>query len=96
MSERLGNVSLWKGDGGKSPVLKGNFVAHRNIMAGEEIDIALWRNSSNNDKAPHLTGKVQDKWVPKQKSGTQSRDDWGSGPQSAEDVVKDFDDSIPW
>jgi len=89
MSERLGNASLWKGEGGRAPVLSGNFVAHRNIREGEVIDIALWRNKSDNEKAPYLTGKVQDKWVPQERTGTMSRAD-----HAAKDVVDDFDDNL--
>jgi len=96
MTDRLGNVSLWKGEGGKLPVLRGNFVAHRNIREGETIDIAVWRNQSDNEKAPYLTGKVQDRWVPKDKPGTQSREEYGRGPQSAAQVADDFDDDIPF
>lgn len=57
--------------------------AHRDIRAGEEFEIALWENASANPKAPDYTGKVQDKYVPPQRSSQPA-------PKT------DFDDSIPF
>jgi len=107
--DNTGKVSLWAQKKAKegAPVFKGKLYAHRAYQQGEEIEIALWSNpkanpqrADYNSDAPRFTGKVQDKWVNPRQSGTQSRDDYdrsqAGGPQSAEDVVKDFDDSIPW
>jgi len=62
----LGQAALWKGKGDnpKAPALKGNFVAHRNIKAGEEIDLAFWKADGTNSNAPVLKGKCSDKFVP--------------------------------
>lgn len=62
--DNKGEIALWgkrDGAGESAPVLKGSFYAHRDIKAGEQIDVALWRNESKNPKAPILTGKVSDK-----------------------------------
>ena len=63
-----GQVALWSNEnyqaGGSHPRLKGNFVAHRDIVAGETIDVALWDSNSENPKAPSLKGKVSDKFEP--------------------------------
>lgn len=63
--DNTGKVSMWSNEkyvaGGTQPRLKGTLYAHRDYKAGEPIDIALWDNSSENPKAPALTGKVEDK-----------------------------------
>ena len=63
-----GKVSLWKNDGyspeGKQPWVRGSAVAHRDIKAGEEVDLSLWINRSENPRAPKLTGRLQDKFQP--------------------------------
>ena len=64
--------------------------AHRNIREGEEFEVALWPNKSDNPKAPDYTGKVQDKWQPPQ-------DNIHHGPQPGQtDPVDPFDDPIPF
>lgn len=63
--DNKGKVSLWKNPqwekGSTKPYVRGKATAHRDIKAGEEIEIALWINSSENEKAPSLTGKLSDK-----------------------------------
>jgi hypothetical protein len=66
--DNKGQVALWSNEkyqaGGPHPRLKGNLVAHRDIAAGETIDVALWDGNSENPKAPSLKGKVSDKFEP--------------------------------
>ena len=65
-----GSASLWRNESGnpQAPVLKGNFVAHRDIKEGEEVEIAYWSNKQpKSDKSPHFTGRTSDKWQPPQK-----------------------------
>ncbi len=78
----LGQAALWKskGDNPKAPVLKGNFIAHRNIRAGEEVDLAFWENENQTKNAPALKGKCSDKFVPE-----------ASSPPN-----QDFPDDNPW
>ena len=65
--DNKGTAALWGNEkyqaGGSHPRLKGSFYAHRDIKAGEQIDIALWDSNSENPKAPALRGKISDKYV---------------------------------
>jgi len=60
--DNSGQAALWRtnSDNPKAPVYKGNFIAHRDIKAGEKIDMAYWANQSDNPSAPRLKGKVED------------------------------------
>lgn len=62
--DNKGQIALWNNEkhekGGKAPYLKGSFFAHRDIKAGEKIDIGLWVQESDNPKAPRLKGKIAD------------------------------------
>ena len=64
--DNKGKISMWKNEGyipaGNKPWVRGTIVAHRDIEAGEELDLSLWINRSENPRAPKLTGKVQDKY----------------------------------
>ena len=66
--DNSGTAALWSNDkyqaGGSHPRLKGSFYAHRDIKAGEQVDIALWDSNSENPKAPALKGKISDKFEP--------------------------------
>ena len=64
--DNTGKVSLWKNDKGgeKAPVLRGVAYAHRDLKAGEEIEIALWKNAQGTERSPALTGKLTDKYQP--------------------------------
>jgi hypothetical protein len=62
--DNKGKSALWSNDKNgneKAPDLKGHIYAHRDIAAGEMIELALWRNISDNPKAPSLRGMVSDK-----------------------------------
>ena len=63
--DNTGKVSLWSNEtyeaGGRQPRLKGTVFAHRDLKAGEAMDIAVWDNNSENPKAPALTGKLDRK-----------------------------------
>lgn len=65
--DNSGQIALWgkKPDAGpNAPVAKGHFFAHRDIRAGEQIEVALWNNESDNPNAPRMKGKVSDKYNP--------------------------------
>lgn len=93
-----GRVVLWKSDSDNqnAPTLKGHLYTHRNIRAGEKIDIALWRNDRNveGSQFPVLTGKVSDVRV-RDSTGdrTHSMPPPPPPPPAAND---DFDDDIPF
>jgi len=65
--DNKGTISLWPNEnyqaGGKYPRFKGSAYAHRDIKAGEQIDVAVWDGKSENPKAPVLQGTVSDKYV---------------------------------
>lgn len=92
--DNTGTVSLWENesDNPKAPKYKGKAYAHRDIRAGEEIQVSLWSNQKANPhapdynpKAPRWTGKVEDKFQPNGQS------------QGVPDVpAPDFDDPIPF
>ena len=87
--DNRGKVSLWKRDPNappKAPALKGVAVAHRNIREGDEVEIALWRNESDNPKAPMMTGKLSDPYKPKQQAPAQYNTP----------TPEPFDDEIPF
>lgn len=61
--DNTGQVALWgkkPEDSEKAPDAKGHFYAHRDIKKGEKVQVALWRNESDNPKAPKMKGKVSD------------------------------------
>jgi len=65
--DNKGQIALWgKRDDASpnAPVAKGHFFAHRDIKAGEQIDVALWtaENPNNNPNAPRMKGKISDKY----------------------------------
>lgn len=77
MTNNLGKGALWKrqATNERTPVYSGQVTAHRNIRAGEELDLALWINQSDNPKAPAYNVKLSDKFVPQQ-GGRQGREDF--------------------
>jgi len=76
--DNKGQIALWKDTGGKTgaPVMKGHFYAHRDIRAGEKIEVALWHNASENPNAPSAKGKIQDPWQPEGQSSAPPQDDF--------------------
>ena len=60
--DNAGQIALWKNktDNDKAPAAKGHFFAHRDIKAGEKIEVAMWKNPSDNENAPVMKGKVSD------------------------------------
>lgn len=86
--DNRGKVSLWKNPqwerGSNKPYVRGKAVAHRDIREGEEIEVALWVNVSDNERAPNMTGKLSD---PHQRQEQRQ--------QPAPDKAP-FNDDIPW
>ena len=60
--DNKGKVSLWKTDSQhpKAPVLSGKAVAHRDIKAGETLDISLWKNENSSNNQPIMRGEIKD------------------------------------
>lgn len=60
-----GTGGVWNNDSTnpQAPVIKGHFFAHRDIKAGEKVEVALFNNDSQNPQAPVYKVKVQDPWV---------------------------------
>ena len=61
-----GRISLWakKEDASESaPHLSGNFTAHRDIKAGEKIDVSIWKNDKyqKGSNQPWGRGKIRDR-----------------------------------
>ena len=48
----------------KAPIGDGYFVAHRDIRAGERINLAIWKSESTNPGAPLYSGNIQDPHSP--------------------------------
>ena len=91
-----GKVSLWKRDADapeKAPALKGTVYAHRDIKAGEKLDLALWRNDSTNERAPMLTGKISDPFKPENTQAEPQNDGFRQPPAPDNDFA---DDDIPF
>lgn len=61
-----GRISVWakKEDASESaPHLSGNFTAHRDIKAGEKIDVSIWKNDKyvKGQNQPWGRGKIRDR-----------------------------------
>lgn len=63
--DNKGQVAMWKSNSNneRAPALRGTAVAHRDIKAGEVLDIAVWKTDSENERAPVLKGKMSDPYV---------------------------------
>jgi hypothetical protein len=87
--DNKGKVSLWKNEqheaGSSKPWVRGKAYAHRDIKAGEEMEIALWLNDSQNERAPKLTGKLSDS-RPREQQRQQAPAVSGAA----------FNDDVPW
>ena len=61
-----GRISVWakKEDASETaPHLSGNFTAHRDIKAGEKIDVSIWKNDKyvKGQNQPWGRGKIRDR-----------------------------------
>ena len=89
--DNTGTVSIWERNAkGNGPIMSGRAYAHRDIKAGEEFDIALWRGKSQHPKAPTYTGKVSDPYKPE---GNQQRQ---PAPSPNRDFGGDDFDDVPF
>jgi hypothetical protein len=87
--DNTGKASAWRPKKQGAPISIKCF-AHRDLRKGEEFEVALWDNESDNPKAPFKTGKVQDKWKPPQ-------DNMHRGAQPGQtESTPDFNDDIPF
>ena len=95
-----GRGGVWNNDSTNSqaPLFKGHFLAHRDIKAGERVDLALFNNDSANAQAPVYDVKVQDPWVKgeqREQRVQQARQVVQPRPAPV-DAAEDFDDDIPF
>ena len=89
----------YKEPGDNKPDRKGSFAAHRDIKAGEEIEIAAWEKQDHNGK-PFLSLKVSDKqYYPDESTLAEDADREMGIDQSYKDggtPPGDLDDEIPF
>jgi hypothetical protein len=61
--DNKGQAAFWKNPkyepNNKQPALRGNVVLDDDYKAGDVIEISLWPNQSDNERAPTLKGKAQ-------------------------------------
>jgi len=85
--QKPGDISVFKNtpkDGRelspRAPNLTGYMIAHRDIRAGEKLEVSLWSRESSNGGNKFLSGQVQDPYQPQPSSPPQSaergRDEW--------------------
>jgi len=76
-----GDVSIFHNESNneRAPTMKGYAIAHRDIRAGEKLDLAVWKQTPKNGGYAYLSGTMSD---PYQKSDSpppqsdQGRDDF--------------------
>ena len=57
-----GDVSIFRNvsNNERAPTMKGYAIAHRDIRAGEKLDLAVWKQSPKNGGDAFLSGKISD------------------------------------
>ena len=93
--DKPGTGATWKNESTnpQAPAYKGHFFAHRDIKEGEKIDLALFANDSQNERAPAYNVRVQNPWVQgeqRERKVEQVR------KIVQQDTGEDFDDEIPF
>lgn len=89
MSEvKYAGISIWKNkyyeEGGKKPIYSATFKPSRDIKAGEEVRLSIWKNTNRKtDSHPLLTGKED----------TYKKNGNGDSKPASK---PDFDDDLPW
>ena len=76
-----GDVSIFRNESNneRAPTMKGYAIAHRDIRAGEKLDLAVWKQSPKNGGDAFLSGKISDPYQQSDSPPPQSdngRDDW--------------------
>ncbi len=76
-----GDVSIFRNvtDNERAPTMKGYAIAHRDIRAGEKLDLAVWKQTPKNGGDAFLSGKISDPYQQSDSPPPQSdqgRDDW--------------------
>lgn len=95
--DNSGKVALWdsKSDNARAPVLKGNLYAHRDIAAGEKVEVALWANEGyvEGGNKPRLRGKVSDVRI----AGNGPREESPQpAPATEQGEIDDFAEGVPF
>lgn len=88
-----GRISVWakkEGASESAPHLSGNFTAHRDIKAGEKIDVSIWKNENyvKGSNQPWGRGKIRDR--------VERGAPPAASPPPAAPEQPDFDDAIPF
>jgi uncharacterized protein (DUF736 family) len=76
-----GDVSIFRNvsNNERAPTMKGYAVAHRDIRAGEKLDLAVWKQTPKNGGDSFFSGKLSDPYQQSDSPPPQSdngRDDW--------------------
>jgi len=76
-----GDVSIFRNvtDNDRAPTMKGYAIAHRDIRAGEKLDLAVWKQTPKNGGDAFFSGKISDPYQQSDSPPPQSnqgRDDW--------------------
>ena len=83
-NEKPGRAAAWKPTREGLP-LSIKCTAHRSLKQGEPFEVAIWgARDKKTDNHPDYTGKVQDRWKPRENYNS-------NAPRDAE-----FDDTIPF
>ena len=98
--DKPGTGGVWTNDSTNpnAPVIKGHFFAHRDIKAGEKVELALFNNESTNERAPVYKVKVQDPWVKGEARQQRVQEAYKAtqAVQQPRDYGEDFADDIPF
>jgi len=66
-----GSVSAWKNENrsnDRQPHVQIVATAHRDLKAGDEVELALWPNTKRTShKSPHFTGNMKDPYRKEEK-----------------------------
>ena len=57
-----GDVSIFRNESNneRAPTMKGYAIPHRDIRAGEKLDLAVWKQTPKNGGDAFLSGKISD------------------------------------
>lgn len=101
--DKPGTGGVWNNESTNpnAPTIKGHFFAHRDIQAGEKVELALFNNESTNERAPVYKVKVQDPWVKGEAREKRVQEAYRATEKAykkpaSEPMDDDFDDSIPF
>ena len=84
---KAGDGTLFENDTaqGNQPAMTGYVLAHRNIQAGEKVNLAGWRKGGAGGRSPFLSLKMSD-----------MREREQAAPKTQNTPPPDMDDDIPF